>query len=236
MLTSRVPVPVGVPATVSCSTSGSTAIRTSGSSTRGPAELRQAARVRAGSRCRLRLDRGRDPADGLASPRGRRRDLAPRIAAHRRASGAERRRPPGLRVPVECAGPASADRRRSAHAYVQLLTPALPVTAAVTLARIRDANNVPVWHATYGQAQLTSPMPFAIPSLVRRASRQLPARRGRRLAARGPRAGAGAIASAQATAQPEPAASRHGRHDRASNRHPASRATCSRSASIATPS
>ena len=50
-----------------------------------------------------------------------------------------------------------------AHAYVQLLTPALPITAAVTVARIRDANNLPVGTATYGQAQLYVTYAFRYP-------------------------------------------------------------------------
>lgn len=50
-----------------------------------------------------------------------------------------------------------------AHASAQLLTPTFPITAAVTLARIRDANNLPVGTATYGQAQLYLTYAFRYP-------------------------------------------------------------------------
>jgi hypothetical protein len=38
-----------------------------------------------------------------------------------------------------------------------------PVTAAVSLARIRDANNLPVGTTTYGQAQLYMTYAFRYP-------------------------------------------------------------------------
>ena len=50
-----------------------------------------------------------------------------------------------------------------AHASVQLLSAAFPVTAAVSLARIRDANNLPVGTATYRQAQLYMTYAFRYP-------------------------------------------------------------------------
>ncbi len=50
-----------------------------------------------------------------------------------------------------------------AHASVQLLSAMFPVTAAVSLARMRDANNLPVGTTTYGQAQLYMTYAFRYP-------------------------------------------------------------------------
>ncbi len=69
---------------------------------------------------------------------------------------------PGLAFPSSATGQ-PVQIAGLAHAYVQLLTPTLPITAAITLARIRDANNLPVGTATYGQAQLYLTYAFRYP-------------------------------------------------------------------------
>jgi len=50
-----------------------------------------------------------------------------------------------------------------ANASIQLLTAGLPVTAAIQVARIRDANNLPVATATYARAQLYVTYAFRYP-------------------------------------------------------------------------
>jgi hypothetical protein len=49
------------------------------------------------------------------------------------------------------------------NASIQLLTPVLPVTAAINVARIRDVNNLPTGSANYARAQLYVTYAFRYP-------------------------------------------------------------------------
>ena len=50
-----------------------------------------------------------------------------------------------------------------AHASIQLLTAVLPVTGAIVLARIRNADNLPVRATNYARAQLYATYAFRYP-------------------------------------------------------------------------